>query len=60
MATHNENTNMILLTESQALRAIHARIQGDFDNEDLLRIGLLMTDADADILYIIEKAIGPA
>lgn len=43
-----------MFTPEQALEAIRARIQGEFDNEQLLKIEQLGT-LENDILYIIES-----
>lgn len=42
------------LTKEQAFNAIRARINGVFDNPDLLRIGALSVDSDEDVLRIIQ------
>lgn len=40
-----------------AIRAIQARIKGEYDNPDLVKFGPLMTDRITDIVDIVEAAI---
>lgn len=41
----------------QALNAIRARINGEWDNPDLLLVGPMTTDYKDDIIHIVEQAI---
>ena len=52
---HNDDDQEIILTE--ALEAIKARIMGEFDNAQLMKIGPLSTDTETDILHIIASAV---
>lgn len=42
-----------------ALRAIAARINGEFDNRDLRKYGPLFPDPAEDVLRIIREALNP-
>jgi hypothetical protein len=44
-----------MMNADQALRAIVARIKGEFDQPDLMGCGPLSTDTMADVLAIAEK-----
>ncbi len=46
-------------TPVEALQAIAARIQGVFDDRQLMRLGPLSTDARADVLTIINLTTKP-
>lgn len=53
------------MTESEktmlsALRAIIARVDGVFDDPDLMAVGPLLPDSDEDVVYIAKKAIKQA
>ena len=44
----------------EALQAIYARLQGEYDHPALVKYGLLLTDSDEDILNIAGAAIEEA
>ncbi len=46
-------------SESEALEAIQARINGEYDNPLLQKLGPLMVHTNDDILRIIEQTILP-
>jgi hypothetical protein len=46
------------MTPVQALRAIQARIRGEWDCPDLVKFGPLSTDTLQDVLAIIKAARG--
>jgi len=46
-----------MFTHSEAIEAIKARINGEWDNPQLLRIGYLQVDTLEDIKYIIDNTI---
>lgn len=46
-----------MYTPEQAIEAIKARINGEWDNPQLVKLGALMPDTLADIQHIIENTI---
>lgn len=46
-----------MFTDSQAIEAIKARINGEWDNQQLMKLGALMPDTLEDIKTILENTI---
>lgn len=47
-----------MYTPKQAIEAINARINGEWDNEQLIKLGTLNTDTLKDIKYILQNTFG--